>query len=196
MAEPHSNDRGPHKGKVARLVSFTPEKCVGAFDGERIAVMILLYGGQELPPLLFRLPELRSLVSAAIYVLIRCGDEYGHTLARAVRADDKIAQDFPAIMPHDHLFSRPPSTNPTRKNSKPSPVIPSIAQNGPHTPISDSEALLFQQMLKNVKSHEDFMRFVGAEIVPRDASEKVDRRKNRKESRPKGSDGKKKRRPK
>lgn len=196
MAEHPSNDHGPHKGKVARLVRCTPQKCVGAFDGERFAEMILLYGGQELPPMLFRLPELRSLVSAAIYVLIRCGDEYGHALARAVRADDKIAQDFPAIAPHDHPFARPPSTNPTRKNPKSSPVIPSIAQNGPQAPISDSEALLFQQMLKNVKSHEDFMRFVGAEIVPLDASERMDGPKNGKKSRPEGSNGKKKRRPK
>ena len=160
------NAPDPRDMLLIKLVSCLPQRASGLFGSERVALLTVRNGTRHLAPMAIRLPDVRSMVSALIYVLICQGDEYGLVLARAVRSE---AQEDNSSMPTLPLPGVAPfQSSPTLRkaeNKKPE-TRPSRRPSAPRTPVSELEAWKFLQMLRNVKSHQDFMGFVGAEALP------------------------------
>jgi hypothetical protein len=136
-------------------------KSSGLAGIERVAELVFQNGQTVMPPIAVRLPDLRSLVSAAIYVLVCYGDEFGHALASAVRSDATKTTTPMPIAPAANPSAAPATARPKPDDRKKPSVIPSIRPNGPHAPISEGEVWLIHRMLQNVRSNDDFLRLIG-----------------------------------
>jgi hypothetical protein len=167
MAHPQPNKPNPNQLLSIKLVSCVPARVMGLSASERIAVLTVRNGTTHLQPMAICMPDARSIVSALIYMLICHGDEYGLALARAVRSDAMEDDSYmPTITPLPGVAPFEAPSVPRSARSKKPGMRPSRRPDSPRSPFSELEAWRFLQMLRNVKSHEDFMRFVGSEALP------------------------------
>jgi hypothetical protein len=87
MIADQPEDRPKRLVKGVRFVSFSPGRSTGVLHGERVGVLIARHNAVEMQPIAFQLQDVRQLVGAAIQVLLRYGDDFGHALARAALTD-------------------------------------------------------------------------------------------------------------
>ena len=155
--------------KAVTLAQCSGGRCVGLFDGERMIVLTFRHAGSETDPVGLQLPEARRLISELIRVLLGYGDDYAFALSRAAWNSGvgavATAVDDPRTCPScqgcqgcqhsSEAVVRRPSNGPK--------VRPSRRAGAPKGPILATESWTLHRMLKNVKSHSDFLRFISAD---------------------------------
>jgi hypothetical protein len=135
-----------------------------------------------------QLPEARRLISELVRVLLAYGDDYAFALSRAAWNSGggavATAVEEPRTCPSCHGEPQGPEVAAPRRSNGPK-VKPSRREGAPRGPILATESWTLHRLLQKVKSHADFLRFVGADGA--DAAASKQRRtssRKRKPSRP------------
>jgi hypothetical protein len=141
-------------------------RCVGLFDGERLVVLTFRHRGSETDPVGLQLPEARRLISELIRVLLAYGDDYAFALSRAAWNSGggavATAVDDPRTCPSCQGDPQGPEVAAPGRRKGPK-VKPSRRAGAPKGPILATEAWTLHRLLRNVTSHADFLRFIGAD---------------------------------
>ena len=141
-------------------------RCVGLFDGGRMVVLTFRHAGSDFDPVGLQLPEARRLISELIRVLLAYGDDYAFALSRAAWNSGvgavATAVDDPRTCPSCQGDSHSSEAAAPRRSKGPK-VKPSRRARAPRGPILATESWTLHRLLRNVKSHADFLRFIGAD---------------------------------
>ena len=147
-----SQPNGPKGGaRLVRIARCGSCMCSLNRRPERVASITFSAAQEFLGPFLLQRPQVQVLI-ADLQRLLAGWPESGTALASTT--DNPIAS-------HPDPLS-PPSTV---SQTKPATVVPSRGAKCPRTPIGASEEWLFHNLLHNVKNHDDFLKFIGAEAI-------------------------------
>lgn len=156
------------KGRAVRVVGCDLYMCNGLRGSQPMAMVTLSSGRQLLEPYLLNPMQVHVLVRDLIRVLHSLENQQGEW-GGAATSDELRPPPIPTP-----LIPTPP---PPRKRQASKSVLPSRHPSSPQTPIRSSEVGQLRSLLKNVKHHADFMRFIGAEALPEESAKPVVKKK-------------------
>jgi hypothetical protein len=116
--------------------------------GEPIAILRFLWNRKLEEPIMLNLDEARGLLAKLVAVL----DHHGDTLAKRLGASFFPDGEWPA------------DASDVVVNRRAIPKFlarPSVNPNTPRKPLNDTDVWNLVRMLKNVRDHQTFMRFIG-----------------------------------
>jgi hypothetical protein len=133
--------------------------------GKPVVLLKLTWGDQENVPLMLPLSAARRMVVELVLILKHFGDD----LARQLAMLHFPGRDWPTVgMPHTRH-------RPTDRNR----FEPSINPSTPHHPIEDRDVWQLIQMLRHVRSHDDFLLLIGAPILGIEGARKPRKRRRK-----------------
>jgi hypothetical protein len=162
MPSDYSPDPRP-QGKAVRVVGCDLRSFSGPRGSQLMAAITLSSGRQLLEPYLLNPLQVHVLVRDLIRVLHSLENQHGEW-GGAPTSDELGSPSIPT----------PP---PPRKRHVRRPVLPSRHPSSPTTPIGAAEVGQLRALLENVKHHADFMRFIGAEALPKEFAKRVAKKK-------------------
>lgn len=133
-----------------RVAGCTPMKFQGTPESEWYAAVTFLMNQKFYGPLALSVLQVRALIEDLQKFLQRIEPKDG----LAVGADGGWGES-----------ALPPIQSVPCKDKRNSNVRPSRRSASPRTPISAREEVVLRHLLRNVRNHEDFMRFIGADVI-------------------------------
>jgi hypothetical protein len=149
--------------KGVRLISCTPARCRGLFEGERVAVITFYHASQPMQPMALQLHEAQRLLRDLSAILQHFGEPFG-TLVPVCPAGDGVG-DRDDVEVVEEATAQPSSSaaaKPSTSRRRGSTARPSKRPDCPKGHIQPVEEWRVHRMLKNLKNNDDFLRFLGA----------------------------------
>jgi hypothetical protein len=147
----------PNKKPSARSVRVADchaRFCTDLQGREKVAVLTFSSNRELLGPFCLSIPQVHVLVRELIRVLQGFGEGDHQSRSGDIITRDGTVPNLPVPIP------------PLRNGIKRTILVkPSRNALSPHDPINETEPWQLHLLLKNVKSHEDFLRFIGADRI-------------------------------
>ena len=158
MSVPDPNRR--QHGHNVRVFNCHVAMTHGLRGSQRMAVLTFSRGREVLEPYCLSTMQVHVLVRELIQVL--------HALDPSVERDSDVAIADPPL-PSPAIPTPPRVRARTGKGPQ-----PSRNPSAPTSPIQPKESWQLHSMLKNVRSHDDFLKFIGADPVTEEPVEPAD----------------------
>jgi len=153
--------------KGVRLICCTSGRCRGIGD-HRVVLIRFCHANQPLKPYAMELHEAHRLYRELALALENCGEPFGPVTVGAGDTTHDV----------DIVEESPSAPKPTRRGK--SNVKPTRRASCPTEPIGAVELWRWSRFLKNLKSHDDLLRFLGmSDVVARRDSEARQKRERR-----------------
>jgi hypothetical protein len=143
------------QGTAVRVVGCHTAMCSNLNGRQRMAVMTFSSRNQILEPYLLNVMQVHVLVRDLIGVLRSLEDRQNDWGGAAI-ADDLPSPSIPTPPPRQNRGKR---------------VLPSRRPSSPNAPIQATEAWALHSILKNAKSHDDFLKLIGADTTIEQSTE-------------------------
>jgi hypothetical protein len=155
---PSQPDHSNH-ARYVRVASCHAADRQGNRGSELIAVITFSQGRKLLEPFGLSVLQVRVLINDLIQLL------KSHV---NIQDDRAILGDEPCLRGP----ATPPTSIPSQSpDGKRNPIKPSILPATPRGQIGPIEARLWSEMLKNVRNHDDFLRFINAAAPAKDSKQ-------------------------
>jgi hypothetical protein len=150
MPTPNDRSDSQRRARNVRVVNCYPSMCGGTSGRQPMAVITFTHGREILQP--YCLSQMQA------HVLVR-------DLITALNYLENNAHGTPGDTVTESLPLPPIPTAPKMKTKGRKIIQPSRRPSSPSGPIQATEAWQLHSLLKNVKSHDDFLKFISADAV-------------------------------